>query len=337
MNIVKMADVAKMARVSSSTVARVINNSGYVSDETRKTVEKVISELGYVQNRVAQGLKNRSTRMIGHVIPYSYINPYFAQVGGAVAKAADSFGYHMLTAVSHYNAEKERMLVEDMVGRMAEGIVFTANISSEPELIDWLVGMGIPVIMVERPINNPWIDKVFINNVEGSFQATSHIFAKGHKRIGFIGRAVGEDVEAQRYEGYRLAFEKMCIETNPKDIIFVDEYEIENGFKAMKNAMESPNPPKAFFISSDLLVCGALQYLYQNGLRVPEDVSIVGFDDTLASIMSPAITSVAFPIEEIGKVVIQMLFERLKEKRTFAKTVTLSPILIQRDSVKDIK
>ncbi len=118
MHIVKMSDVARMAEVSPSTVARVLNSSGYVSQEARKSVEDAINKLGYVPNKVAQGLKNRSSRMIGHVIPYSYINPFFAQVGGAVSTAAGEKGYNMLTAVSQYSAEKERRLIEDLVGRM---------------------------------------------------------------------------------------------------------------------------------------------------------------------------------------------------------------------------
>lgn len=337
MTVVKMSDVAKAANVSVATVARVVHNKGYVSEENRRKINEVIKELGYVPNKIAQGLKNRQTKIIGHVLPYSYVNPFFVQVQGAIDKAAESRGYHVLTVSSQLDAKKEKKLIEDLVSRMVDGIIFTSNTALKPGLLEWLLNIGIHVVMVERPKNVIGIDKVFINNIEGSLLATSHIIEKGHRRIAFVGKVADEPVESGRFQGYEQAMKSAGIELVNEHIKFVPEYKIEYGYEAMKDLMEGGNPPSAVFMGSDLFACGAVQYLYKKNIRVPDDISLVGYDDSLAGLLSPPITSVAFPMDEIGKSVMDMMMERIVDNRINAKAVTLSPILVDRGSVKRLE
>ncbi len=336
MQAIKVSDIAKMANVSPSTVARVLNGSGYVSDSKRRIIEEVINRLGYVPNKVAQGLKKNSTNIIGHVLPSSYVNPFFGQVADAIDKAAENMGYHVLTMVTQMDDAKEKEHVEDLVSHMVEAVIFTAETGRKTEVIEWLVNLGIPVIMIERPRNVSGIDKVLIDNKEGSYIATSHIIAKGHRHIGYIGRTADMTVEIERYEGYCTALSQAGLQIEEKHVLFVPKYTVEYGFEAARHIMETNNPPTAIFAASDVFACGAIQYLYKKGLRIPDDISLVGYDDTLASFLSPPITSLAFPMEEIGKVTIQMILERKRDNRKSAKTVTLTPMLADKGSVKEI-
>ena len=336
---VRMSDVAREANVSLATVVRVVHNNGYVSEKSRESVENAIKRLGYIPNRIAQGLKNKSSRLIGHVLPFSYKNPFFAQIGAALDKAVNNAGYHVLTVISQSDADREAILVDDLVGHMADGIVFTSDTTVKPEMLEWLVKREIPTVMIERSGNTPGIDRVLADNAAGSYAAASYIIGKGHKRIGFIGvkstsNTEYDSVENDRFIGYRKALADNGIAVDEKLVRFVGDYTGECGYDAAKGLLSEDFPPTALLMASDLFASGALQYFYEAGIRVPDDISIVGYDNTLSAQLSPPVTSVAYPMNEIGEAAMQMIIERSTGGRRFSKTVTMSPFLIDRDSVK---
>jgi DNA-binding LacI/PurR family transcriptional regulator len=336
MPVVKMSDVAKAVGVSLATVARVIHNNGYVSEESRKRVEVVIKQLGYVPNKMAQGLKNSRSNMFGHMVPISDVNSIFSMIGNAVDSAAGKIGYTVLTLVSQNNEEKERDHLDELIGNMVQGIIFTGSIALDTATLFRVANIGFPIVMIERPRNIPNVDQVLINNIEGAYTATKFFLEKGHRRIGYIGKVIDQKVEKDRFDGYCMALGEAGINV-PNDIVkHMPEYEYSYGFDAARSIFETLSPPTAILIASDMFVAGALQYFYLRGLHVPEDVSIIGYDDTLSRLMAPPITTVAFPLDDIGDTTMKLLMERINDKRKVSKSVTLSPVFVDRGSVKDI-
>lgn len=337
MSMVRISDISKAVHVSPATVARVVHNNGYVSDEKRKVIAQAIKDLGYVPNRVARGLRNQKTNYVGHVLPLSSVNPFFTRIGTAFHVAAEAAGYHVLTVVSQGNAEKERMMIEDLVGLMVEAIVFTAQTSCSTDVIRWVLSRGIPVIMIERPRDISNIDVVLLDSYEGSRLAIEHLISNGHRKIAFIGSKPEKHfVESQRYNGFTATMSQHDLKTPDHWIKLMYDYTVECGYSAMESILGSGDIPTSVFAASDLLACGVLQCLYQHGLRVPHDMSLVGYDNTLADLSVPALTSIELQPDQVGKSAIDLILERKKGFRIGAKTVTLIPRLVDRGSVAQI-
>lgn len=329
--ILKITDIAKHAGVSPSAVSRVIHNSGYVSDEKREIIEKTLKELNYVPNRVARGLKNQKTGMIGHIL-LSPSNPFFNKISQGLDLAAYEKGYHVLTLGSYNDAEIEKYLVNEMMSRRVDGIVF--SVAASDDNVKKAIDMGIPTVMIERPSEIIGIDKVLVDNFEASFMATRYLIEKNHRKIAYIGKKSEYTVEKDRFQGYMKAMSQY--ENCPLEgyIQFVDDYFVELGFEAAKKIFQEKERPTAIFITSDILACGVLQFLYESKIRVPEDISIVGYDDTYASSLSPKLTVAQIPMLEMGKTAAELLLDKLNNKSSSIKTVTLHASIIERDSVK---
>ena len=334
---VRIADIAKAASVSPATVTRVIHSNGYVSETKRQKVTQAIEQLGYVPNMIASGLRKRKPLFIGHVLPVSSENPFFARICNAVNETAESAGYHVLTALRQIEAAKERAVIENLIGLMVDAIVFTGNTASDVKAINWILSQGVPVVMVERPLRGSQVDAVLLDSTSGAALATSHIIIKGHTDIGFVGlKFEKHEVEYQRYQGFVSSLSAHGLKLKKEWVIYAPDYTVEYGRQAMNELLALENRPTAVFITSDVIACGALQALYEKGLHVPEDMSIVGFDNTLSSQCSPQLTSIEMQLEQAGATAVDMIVERKKGNRTGVKTVMLSPILVDRGSVKQI-
>lgn len=334
---IRITDIARAANVSPATVARVVNNNGYVSEEKRQQVNRAVGELGYVPNMIASGLRKKMPYFIGHILPVSSENPFFARICNAVNVTAEKVGYHVLTALRQMDAAKERAVIENLIGLMVEAIIFTGNTASSAATIDWILSRDVPVVMVERPRYGSQVDAVLLDSASGATMATDHIIGKGHTDIGFLGlKNEKHEVEYQRYHGFTSALAAHGIKHREEWVRYAPDYTVEYGRQAMKELLILKNRPSAVFITSDVIACGALQALYERNLRVPEDMSIVGFDNTLSSQCSPQLTSIEMQLEQAGATAVDMIVERKKGARTGVKTVVLSPILVDRGSVRRI-
>jgi LacI family transcriptional regulator len=337
----RIKDVAKHAGVSEATITRVVNNKGYVAEETRKRVLKSIEVLKYIPNRMASALKSRRTGIIGNVLPLELENHFFSRISTSLKQAALKYEYQILPMYHEFDRKHEDKLIHDVMSQMAEGIIFTDYIFASPKSIKAVLNKQIPVIMIERPLKMSGVDTGLIDDTSGSALAADKFLQMGHKTIGFIGREIRYDlVERNRFNGFRQTLKKNNIPLDERQIVFAPEYGAEYGYDSMKQMIEQNRKkrPTACFIASDTLACGALQYLYDVKLRVPEDISIIGYDNTLSALCSPPITSVNFPYEEIGISAISLFRERREQNRTFDKSVQLSPnSIIDRGSVADIR
>jgi LacI family transcriptional regulator len=336
----RIKDVAKHAGVSEATITRVVNKKGYVAEETRKRVLTSIEALEYIPNRVASALKNNRTGIIYNLFPLQLDNPFFSSIAVSLKSAAIKYNYQILPIYNETDRSRNDRLLRTATSGMAEGIIFTAQVTSSPKAVKEVLDKGIPVIMIERPLNMKGVDKILLDDFAGSSAAAEKFLALGHRNFGFIGRDPRSDtVEYNRFNGYRQTLEENHRVLNEKMVVMTGEYTAEYGYEAMKQILKQGGKRRltACFIASDILLCGALQYLYDVNLRVPEDISIIGYDNTLSTLCSPPITSVALPYDEIGVTAISLFRERREQNRDFDKTVTLSPFILDRGSVADIR
>jgi LacI family transcriptional regulator len=340
MSNVRIQDVAVHAGVSLATITRVVNKKGYVAPKTREKVLASIKALGYRPNRMAKALKSQKTGIIGNVFPLFLNNFVFSRISLALKDAALPYGLQILPMYAEGNQDWEEQLLEELIGRMVEGIIFTNTVRAKRDIIEEVIGNNIPVIMIERPMNISGVDKVVWDNIAGSVIAASYFFSLGHRSVGFIGRQFGpERDEEDRFTGFAGYYRKLGIKLKEKNIQLTSEYNMEYGYRAMKTIIEQggKNRPSGCYITSDNLLCGALQYLYEAGMRVPDDMSIISHDNTFSAMCSPPITTVAIPFEEIGRAAISMFWERREQNRRYDKFATVSPFLVDRNSVRNIK
>ncbi len=329
---VRMADIAEAAGVSLATVGRVLHKRGYVSAANRARIERLIQTAGYVPDKLAQGLKNRESKLIGHLVVFNP-NMLFAKISLAVNTAALAQGFQVLTMTGHPNLDEEEAQVRELIGHRVDGVIITSNTRISKALIRKLVGLKIPVVMIERTFDLPQVDRIRVDDRRGAADAVRHIIARGHRRIGFVGMALIHDVEKLRYRGYCDALRDAGLALDQACTCFVPEYSVAAGYQAMEALSKLADPPTAVFATSDLFVCGVLQALHQQGKRVPEDLALVGYDDTLSALLAPPITSVGLSLEAIGQHAIALILRRLADRKAPARTVRVNTVLIDRQSV----
>jgi LacI family transcriptional regulator len=313
----------------------VIHNNGYVAEEKRKEIEQIIKDMGYIPNKMAQALKYNHSKLFGHMTIFSP-NMLYEHISAAVDKAALSQGYHVMTLASHYNQGEEEKQIEELMAQRVEGVIITSNPLIDRELISKLVNNRIPVVMVERALDIPYVDRILVDDIMGVYDAVNHIIGKGHRRIGFIGKYPEHEVEVNRYHGYCKALNDYGIPILPEFIMLKPDYSISTGYQAIKELMEGMNPPTAVFTTSDIYACGMMQYLYEKNIRVPDDISIVGYDNTLATMLAPAINSVGLPYEEIGDWAVRLLLSRMEQEKAPAQTVMIGTRFIDRNTVLEL-
>lgn len=327
-----LKDVANLAGVSTATVARVLHNRGYVAVETRRVVEAAIAESGYRVNQVAQGLRKRRTLLIGHVLQDFAPNPFFATVAHAAQKEAARHGCGMILTTTQTDPGIERNVVETLLRQRVDAILFTTATSDENVAL--AVASGAPVVQVERVGPTP-THAVSVDNFVGSFDATAHLIALGHRRIAYLGESVElprrkfphgtrviysperRSVERERIGGYTSALATHDIAYDPALVdLDLSYYSPEQGREVTGRLLDLPpdQRPTAIFAGCDLLASGVLQGVNDRRLHVPDDISVIGFDDTYSSHLSPPLTTVAQPMVELGTIGTQMAVRALEEK-----------------------
>jgi LacI family transcriptional regulator len=309
-----LKDVASEAGVSTATVARVLHGRGFVSPLSRKRVEEAIESTGYRINILAQSLRRQRTRTIGHLLTSISPNPFFAGVELGVENEAIQHGYSVLIWNVFEDPKREALGVETFVQRQVDAIIFTTPI--EGKNVQTAISANIPVVQVERPTQVP-SHMVLVDNYAGAVSAVEHLIALGHQRIGYIGGdprsyRTNLSVDEQRLAGYRDTLMKHGIVPSADWYASGEYYSLEDGFRIMEEFLRR-DEVTAVITACDILAAGALQAVYQRGLRVPEDISIVGFDDTYAAYLAPPLTTVRQPMFEIGQMAGRIAIEALED------------------------
>ncbi|GAC1396893.1 MAG: LacI family DNA-binding transcriptional regulator [Chloroflexota bacterium] len=334
-----ISDVARLAGVSQATVSRVVSGDVPVAASTRGRVEAAIKELNYTPNGFARGLVTKTSSTVALILP-DIANPFFPALARGVQDIASVKGLSVMISNSDSDAERERAQIQAFLSKQVDGIIIVSAGITAADVQD-LVARGIQLVLAGRgvkqnhtPGNNrvpPGCDWVRIENYRGAFEATQHLLGLGHRDIAMINGPPQISTSQERLAGYRAALETSGIPFRPA---FIEEgsYQFEGGYRAAEKLLKKANFT-AIFAANDSMAIGALQGLKAQGLRLPDDVSIVGFDDVpLSSLVSPGLTTMGVSSYEMGTQAAQLLLERISGKRKRGKQVMIEPFLVLRES-----
>lgn len=301
-----MSDVARLAGVGTMTVSRVLNGTARVSEETARRVQKAIEQLKYRPNELARVFRSQKSQTIGLIIPYLY-DPFFANCAHAVTTVAKEHGYSVIITTTDENPETEYLQAEQMLQRHVDGLVVIPAHRLESRLTRVMFGRT-PVVAFDRPVSDPAIDVVLVQNTAGSRRITEHLIEHGHKRITFMGLSRRLFTINARFLGYRRAVQDAGLE---EDSFFGCDSQ-DDTLRTLQSKLQGPDAPTAFFTSNTLATRYVLASLLTLGVKMPQDLALVGFDDfDLADLTSPPLTVVRQPALEMGRVAASLLFERM--------------------------
>ncbi len=329
-----ITSVAKAAGVSKSTVSKVLNRQLGVSSKTRKKVLRVIDQFGYTPSIVAKSLKNKKTKAVGVILP-NIINPFFAAMLRGIEDSAIRKGYVVVFCDSDDTREKESLYFQIFENRWVDGIIFsgTATDAEEEAHIRKIQNKGIPVVLVDREIEAYFTNVVMVDNVRAAFEATTYLLDLGHRKIGHIAGPQEIKVFAKRLQGYKEALARCGVSVDLQ-LVRKGDLSIRSGESAARELMMKKVPVTALFCGNDLMAIGAMKEFQRNGLKIPQDVCLMGFDDIpLASLVSPSLSTVAQPSYQIGTTAIDLLVKSIEE-RSIDNKVILPTKLILRESTK---
>lgn len=306
-------DVAARACVPPSTVSYVINNGPRsVSPSARERVLKTISELGYHPSDVARSLRTRRTLTIGLVIPDA-ANPYYGELARAVEEVSFQNGYTVILGHSSHLLERELRYAQVLRSKQVDGAIFHPS-TPDLEPVYSLVQAGIQVVVLERLV--PGYPCIVADDEGGGYLATGHLLDLGHRRIGCIVRAGDPTTSSARVDGYRAALTKKGVRFDER-LVVASEFEYAAGERAARQLLALPKRPTAVVAHNDIMAIGAMKAFDEAGLRVPEDISLVGFDDiALAKYVRPPLTTVANPKDQMGRAAAELLLRLLFHQET---------------------
>ena len=328
---VTIRQIAELAGVSIATVSRVVNGRGDVSHETRELVGRVIREHGYTANRSARGLQSGRTGLVGCLVPLVY-PAYFSGILSGAAEALYEHDMRLVLGPTRREHEREVSLLDRLMHGTTDGALIVLPEESSEEL-ERALADGYPLVVVDPllPLDER-IPSVSAAHMSGADQAMRHLLQLGHRRIAAITGPPGWVATEDRRRGYHAALAAAGILPDPELEVEAD-FEIAQGGKAAGALLDLGDPPTAIFAFNDNIAIGVLQAARERGLRVPEDVSVVGFDDVEhATIVSPALTTVRQPLAEMGRTAVSLLMRLLEHQRFETLHFELATRLVVRDS-----
>ena len=327
-------DVAERAGVSKSTVSNVIRGADNVSPETRRRVLDAASLLGYRPNAVARNLVRRRTSLLGLVVG-DLANPFYSELAKLIEQRTSAAGYATMICNTDGQAESERARIESLLQHRADGILML-QFSGDAESLDEPRAAAVPVVVVtcweERT------DCVCVDDVRGAALAVEHLLELGHRRIGYLSSGLVEPVtERRRFEGYSRALAGAGIEAGDGLVVRLDppaELASDRSMRAaLAHVLALPDPPTAFFCTNDLLAVEVLDTLERLGRRVPDAVSVVGYDGiALAGLARVSLTTVAQPRDELARLAVELVVSRIEGRGDGPRAITLDPSLVTRQS-----
>jgi len=301
-----MRDVARLAGVGTMTVSRVLSGTVAVSPETARRVQTAVAQLQYRPNELARAFRGHGTRSIGLIIPYLY-DPFFANCAHAVTTVAKEHGYSVIITTSNEDPDTEFVEAEQMLQRHVDGMMVIPARFRQSRLTRAFFGKT-PVVAFDRPVSDPSLDVVLVQNTGGARRIVEHLIEHGHRRIGFMGLSRNLYTINARFLGYRRAMQ----EAGLKERSFFGCDSQEDTLRAVEDNLRGAGPSTAFFTSNTLATRWVLAALLQLGVKMPGDLALAAFDDfDLADLTSPPLTVVRQPAQEMGRVATNLLLDRI--------------------------
>lgn len=331
---VTINDIARITNVSKSTISRVINESGPVALETRQKVRDAIEALNYEPNEVARSLSLKRTRTVG-VIVQDIRNPYYAYACWHAERFFRKYDYKIIISNADNDPGVEESVLNAMKYRGVEGVLCVGVQEGTSSLINFMTRSEVPLVLVDREIKGYDVARVILDNVYGGQLVADYLFSLGHTRIAFLTSSFTE-AERLRLDGFLQAFANRNLDIAEKHIISQSEEMWHRGecpelIKLLRNG----NPPTAIFASNDYKAFQLLNILKKSNIHVPEDISLVGYDDVeAASYVSPALTTVHQPIDKMIDLGAQMLMRFINGDSVNEKEKIMKPWLVERESTR---
>jgi len=327
-------DIARLAHVSHPTVSRALQNSPLVNPRTAENIRKIADQEGYHASAVARGLVTRRSRTIGLVVT-TVADPFTSEVFSGIEQEAHDRGYCVFLSESNADPERERQVVRTFAERRVDGIIVTSSRVGALYL-PLLSEMMVPIVLVNDQHPGAFVHSVMIRNLEGSRAAANHLIELGHRRIGFIGDQIGYQSDAERCAGYREALEAAGIGFTP-ELVAQGDGKPEAAMRAMDQLLALAHPPTAICCYNDMTALGAMRSIRLHGRRIPEDISVVGFDDLFfASYTQPPLTTVRQPMRRMGQMAMESLFKLMSGDASEIR-IKVEAELIVRESTARVK
>ncbi len=329
-------DIARMAGVSKGTVSRVINNNPRgVSEETRQHILDIIERVGYVPNRMAGSITLARTKMLGLIIP-DIQNMFFPQMVRGAEDCAMEHGYTLFLCNSDSNIQKEQQYLQAFIEKRVDGILINScGERMEERLRRSIQKSNIPVVLLDRRSKDfPGAPGIFVDNEEGAYTGTCHLIDSGCTAICFLGGPEGVNTTAERFRGYRQALKESGISFRPEYVLY-GSYSTLSGYERMKNILESELKIDGVFAGADIIAVGALRALRERQVSVPEEISVLGFDNiAISADLSPSLTTMAQPIYEIGYRAVSKLLAQIHRDPGCDRSEWMHTTLVLRESTQ---
>lgn len=327
-------DIARIANVSHSTVSRALRSSDLVNPETAEKIRRIAAENGFRASAVARSLATSRTDTLGVVVT-SIADPFVAEVVAGIEEEAIANDYSVFLANCNADPERELKVVQSFESRRVDGIVVTASrVGALYARI--LEQLQIPIVLVNNQHPSHFAHSILIENFQASRRAVTHLIELGHRRIAYIGDRFGYGSDSERFSGYRSALDEAGILFQPELVVHGDG-KADGGMLAVEKLLQSGYAPSAIFCYNDMTALGAAKGIRTRGLRIPEDISLAGFDDLpLALYMDPPLTTVRQPKHEMGRMATHVLLKRIAGSHA-EQNIKVSGELIIRQSTASPK
>lgn len=326
--------VATRAKVSTATVSRTVNHSPLVSEATAARVWEAIRELGYYPNTQARALVSGKSRMFGLIIS-DISNPFFPELVKSFEETAISHDFEVIVANTDYESARMAVCVRRMIERKVDGVAIMTS-ELEPRLIEELARRKTPIVFLDVGEVSPLISNISVNYAKGIRESVRHLAGLGHRRIAFISGPNGLKSARTRRKAF-LSCLQACGITGSRRIVVEGNHRVDGGEAAMRQILASGPPPTAVMASNDLTAIGALRAICEAGYRVPQDISLIGFDDiVLSEFTQPPLTTVRLSREDLGKRAFEALYEASQEPDRNGREICLDTSLVLRASTAKV-
>jgi DNA-binding LacI/PurR family transcriptional regulator len=325
-----MKEVAKLADVSISTVSRVINENIPVDENTKKRVLDAIDQLNYKPNLLAKGLRVKSGHLIGFIVPEISLHP-FVNLINSMEEYVVSKEFNLILANTKNDPNIEEMQIDRLIRRNVDGVVIT-RVSDESRVIDIIDRSNIPFVVVDRELEMQESLSVVLDNYKAGELAARHLIELGHRQFACITGPLNIKLCRERLKGFKDTLSENDIGLS-EERIFEGNFKFNSGIKGMEHFLRHQLPITALWAQNDLMAVGCLKVLQHNGIRVPEDMSLIGMDDLeIARMITPTLTTINQPFKQMSKEAVDMLLRKKSGQEVKPKKIVLQPQLIKRSS-----
>lgn len=332
-------DIAKEVGLTAATVSRALNNNPKISEKTRKLVQETAQKMNYEQNTLAKALKSGKSYNVGVIVPRMDSN-FFASVIRGIEEELYPKGYHVIVCQTHDQENLETGNINSLLNAQVDGILMSiSNAKSKSNVFHNIAQKKVPLIFFDRKKEIPGVSSVTIDDFNGAYQATKHLIEQGCKRIAHLSNNRSLEIFKNRYLGYKQAIIDHGLEFD-EDLVIETFSKVSEGRKTVKKLLKMKNPPDAIFSSSDFSALGAIQEIKDQGLSIPEDISVVGFsNEPFTKFMELSITSVDQSPIEMGRIAAKVFLKEVDSKtlNKVSEKIVLQPELIIRDSSLKVK